>query len=149
MGLVKPVVVAGVWAVGSTILPLVEAQGGMGLEGVLLAGYRSLFILPNVLLADWGDRAGDVQVGLRPWTRWGTEWGLRSTATGFLLVAVGGASIGGLGSSLLWFVDGVGPLLMLIAVWTVQPDRPAHRFLLDLVVAWPLVTALAAWSGLG
>jgi hypothetical protein len=46
---------------------------------------------------------------------------------------------------LLWGVDAVGPLLMLGAVWTVNPTEPVDRFLLDVLVAWPGVTALVAW----
>jgi 4-hydroxybenzoate polyprenyltransferase len=150
MRLLKPIAVAGTWAVGAVHLPVLEAGSSLSVSALALTWYRFLFILPNVMLADWGDRAGDVAAGLRPWTERATAWGVRWTATGLLALAV----IGALGASavhprpvLLW-VDAVGPLLMLAAVWTADPSRPAHRLGLDLLVGWPAVTALVAW-GLG
>lgn len=147
-GTLKPMVVAAVWALGGVCLPLLEAGATIGIEALALVGYRFLFILPNVLLADWGDRAGDMAVGLRPWTTWGTDRGLRWVATGLL-----GAAALGVGGALLWGaggvplgVDAMGLLLMLGAVWTANPQRPAHRFAMDLIVAWPAVTALVAWG---
>jgi len=148
--LLKPLAVAGAWAVGGVLLPVLEAGAPMTASVAGLAAYRFLFILPNVLLADWGDRAGDIAAGLHPWTEWATARGVRGTATGLLGLAL----VGAVGASavhprpvLLW-IDAVGPLLMLAAVWTADPTRPAHRFGLDLLVGWPAVTALAAW-GLG
>ena len=150
MRLLKPLAVAGTWAVGAVLLPVLEAGSSLSLSVLALAGYRFLFILPNVVLADWGDRVGDAAAGLRPWTERATARGVRGTASVLLAVAI----LGALGASavhprpvLLW-VDAVGPLLMLGAVWTADPSRPAHRFGLDLLVGWPAVTALVAW-GLG
>ncbi|PSQ96149.1 MAG: hypothetical protein BRD55_07745 [Bacteroidetes bacterium SW_9_63_38] len=146
MGIGKPLVVAGAWALGAAILPVVEAGGALDATVWGVAGYRFLFVLPNVLLSDWGDRAGDRAAGLASWTRWGTERGLRWASTVMLV----GAMTGAVGASwwgtrpLLWGVDAVGPLLMLGAVWGVDPQRSAHRFLLDAIVAWPGVTALVA-----
>ena len=65
-----------------------------------------------------------------------------------MLVGAIGAALGlGMQNAplLLWGVDAVGPLLMLGAVWTVNPTEPVDRFLLDVLVAWPGVTALVAW----
>jgi hypothetical protein len=64
-----------------------------------------------------------------------------------LVGAIGGALGMGMQNAplLLWGVDAVGPLLMLGAVWGLNPQWAAHRFLLDALVAWPGVTALVAW----
>jgi 4-hydroxybenzoate polyprenyltransferase len=147
LSLGKPFLVAGAWALGATILPLVEAGVSLDATAGGVAGYRFLFILPNVLLSDWGDRTGDRAAGLASWTRWGTGSGLRWGATVMLAGAIGGALGMGVQNAqlLLWGVDAVGPLLMLGAVWGVDPQRSYHRFLLDALVAWPGVTALVAW----
>ena len=148
LGIGKPILVAVAWALGGTILPVVEAGGVLDATVWGLAGYRVLFILPNVLLSDWGDRTGDRAAGLASWTTWGTGRGLRWASTVMLVGAMAGA--GGVSwwgaQPLLWGVDAVGPLLMLGAVWMVDPQRTAHRFLLDAIVAWPAVTALVAWG---
>jgi len=79
---------------------------------------------------------------------WGTARGLRLVATGLLLGALTAMGTAGLWYDrfLLFAIDALGPLLMLGVVWTVDPERPAHRFLLDAIVAWPGVTALVAWG---
>ena len=146
-GIAKPLMIALVWAVGSTALPMLEA-GGLRLEPLVwLVGYRTLFILPNVLLSDWGDRRGDRAAGLQPWgdgvpvsvVRWG--------ASGVLLAALV-LLAGGRGFGLPWAllaVEAGGPVLMLAALWRLRPERSAHRLALDVIVAWPVVTAAVAW----
>lgn len=150
MGLFKPIAVAGTWAVGAALLPVLEAGATATGPVMGLVAYRFFFILPNVLLCDWGDRAGDAAAGLHPWTEWGTARGLRLSASGLLVVAVVGALGGSVASPqpLLLWVDALGPALMLAAVWTVDPERPGHRLGLDLIVGWPAVTAGVAF-GLG
>lgn len=149
-GLGKPLVVAGGWAVGATVLPVIEAGKAVSLAVWGLAAYRFLFVLPNVLLADWGDRGGDAAVGLRPWAEGQTGSGTRWIAIGLLGGAAGLAALLSITTIPAWLllVDGLGLLGMGGAVWCAEPERPRHRFLLDLLVAWPLVTALVAW-GLG
>ena len=147
-GLAKPLVVAAAWAAGATVLPVVEAGGSVSVEIAVLAAYRWLFILPNVLLADWGDRSGDAAAGLRPWLGRGDGTGLRWAATGLLGGAAGLAVAlhATTGSAGLLLVDALGLLWMGGAVWELDPERARHRLLLDLLVAWPLATALAAWG---
>lgn len=146
-GLTKPIVIAGAWAVGGVLLPLVEAGEPIGSGALLLFGDRWLFILPNLLLADWGDREGDAEAGLAPWaTSWSARW-VRGIATALLLVA----AAGGLAWAVAWTVpvlagvDALGPVLMMGAVWSLDPTRPRDAFLFDLVVAWPLIPSLLAW----
>lgn len=148
IGVGKPIVVAGAWAVGATLLPVIEAGQPITIEAAGLAGYRFVFILPNVLLADWGDRRGDVAAGLGPWTEAGTGERLRWIAATLLLIGGGlatGLSMTSMSAGLL-LVDGVGLVLMGGAVWGLRPDCPRDRLLMDLVVAWPIVTALVKWG---
>jgi 4-hydroxybenzoate polyprenyltransferase len=146
-GLAKPGAIATTWAAGGALLPFVEAGVPVGIGALLFFGSRTLFILPNLLLADWGDRRGDIKAGLAPWApRW-TLRRVRWTATGGLMIA----ALGALGwaavarAPVLVGIDAVGLLLMGGTVWGLDPSRPRDAFLADLVVAWPVVPALAAW----
>lgn len=146
-GLSKPIVIAGTWAAGGGVLPLVEAGEPIGGGALLFFGERWLFVLPNLLLADWGDQAGDAEAGLAPWApRWSARQ-VRGGATALLLVAAaGGLAWAIVGTApLLIGVDALGPVLMMGAVWGLDPTRPRDAFLFDLVVAWPLIPALLAW----
>ncbi|WP_263787182.1 hypothetical protein [Salinibacter grassmerensis] len=147
VGLAKPGAIATTWAAGGALLPFMEAGSTAGSEALLFFGYRTLFILPNLMLADWGDRRGDTEAGLAPWA---PQWTLRRvqwTATSGLLVA----ALGALGwatvatTPVLIGVDAVGLLLMGGTVWGLDPSRPRDAFLADLVVAWPLIPALVRW----
>lgn len=146
-GLRKPVTIAGAWAAGSALLPFAEA--GVPIDGgaVLFFGYRFLFILPNLLLADWTDRRGDSDAGLAPWAAGWSGQQVRWAATGSLLLAAAGAGLWALGGEapLLLGLDAVGLLLMLGVVWRLDLARPRDAFLADLVVAWPLIPALVRW----
>lgn len=147
IGVGKPLLVALVWAVGGSVLPVLQMGLTIGPEELALTAYRFLFILPNLLLSDWGDREGDAAAGLRPWSEHWTDRGIRWIATVLLVVAIVGAAGVSLSYErpLLLRIDAVGPACMLVAVWLVEPSRPDHRFALDAVVAWPAVTALLAW----
>jgi 4-hydroxybenzoate polyprenyltransferase len=146
-GLPKPVVIAGTWAAGGVLLPLVEAGEPIGSGALLFFGDRWLFLLPNLLLADWGDREGDAEAGLAPWaTSWSARQ-VRGSATALLLGAAAGSLVWAVSGTvpILAGVDAVGPVLMMGAVWGLDPTRPRDAFLFDLVVAWPLIPALLAW----
>lgn len=145
-GIAKPVSIAGAWAVGGTILPLIEAGHFVGAGGFLFALYRFLFILPNLLLADWADRSGDARADGRSWTSGWSARRVRWVATGLLGIALCGAGLWAVASlrPTLVIVDAVGIVLMLAVVWGLNVDRPSHAFLADLVVGWPAVTAVVA-----
>lgn len=148
----KPVAVAGAWAVGGALLPVIETGAIPAAAAWGLAAYRFLFILPNVLLADEADRAGDARAGLRTVA---TEWPprrLRHLATAALVLAIAGAGAAPFlfGAPWLILLDGLGPVLLLAAVLR----APAHAspsaaffygFWIDALIAWPAVTAVAAW----
>ena len=62
--LIKPLAIGGAWSIGAIALPALEAgvPVDVHLAGLLL--YRFLFLMPNVVLADWPDRDGDRREGL-------------------------------------------------------------------------------------
>jgi len=142
LGGIKPFIVAGVWSVGAVALPVVEARAPVTVAVGALCAYRFVFILPNILLADWADREGDAAAGLNPWAvRW-SRHSLRVVSTTLLGMGVLGAGIGVffLGASVLLLVDAVGYGLMVLGVWRLSPEvSSAHAFLLDFLVAWPIV----------
>jgi 4-hydroxybenzoate polyprenyltransferase len=152
--LFKPLTIGVVWAAGGVVLPMIEAgASAVSFDAAHLAAYRVLFVAPNVLLADWIDREGDAAAGL---TTVGTTLSLRTlqvASTVALSLAVGVALWAGLGSTGPWFwiVDAIGPALLLGAAWRLRADAPPSRtLLLDLIVAWPGVTAfVATMSGHG
>ena len=146
-GVPKPVALAGAWAAGGALLPLVEAGHPLGGEALLFFGYRGLYVLPNLLLADWADRTGDAAVGLAPWAARWTARQVRWAATGSLLLAAVGAAIWRVAdvTPLLVGIDAVGLLLMAGVVWELDPERTHTALLADLVVGWPVVPALVAW----
>jgi len=151
LGMGKPLAIAASFAVGSTLLPVLEAGSPVDIRVLALAGYRILFILPNVLVADWADREGDRAVGLDTWT---TEWTLHHLRVVLTLILGGGmASAAGAvalwGVSSLLLLDAVGLLATLGAVWGLRPSASSgHLFLLDAVVAWPIVVWLVATMGM-
>jgi len=142
-GLSKPLLIAGAWSLGTTLLPVLEAGQAPGAALWLLAGYRLLWLLPNPLLADWPDRVGDRAAGVRtPAVRWsyGT---LRRVALGLLLGALSLGLV--LVVRLNRPVAAVDLLGVLLAGMVIGAARRAiadeHLVLLDLLVAWPAVTA--------
>lgn len=145
-GIVKPVSIAGAWAVGASILPLLGANDGVGFGGLLFALYRFLFILPNLLLADWADRSGDLAAGSSSWTSGWSGRRVRWVATGLLGAALCGAGFWIVAASqpVLVAIDAVGMILMVGVVWRLEADRPSHAFLANVAVGWPAVTALTA-----
>ena len=135
----KPLAIAGAWAVGGVVVPAVEAGRGAVPVVVGIAVYRLLLILPNVLLADWLDRAGDARAGLgTAATHLGPE-PLRRTALGLLGLGAGvGAGLVGLAGVPAWLVglDLVGYAVTAALLWKPWPGFTARKLLwLDLAVA--------------
>ncbi len=145
---VKPLAIAGAWALGGVVLPLAEAGIGLSPGVLVFLGYRFFFILPNILLADWQDKAGDKRAGLHSLAMRVDERTLRIVAA---LGATFSIALGlWYGMEMAWpalyFVDLLGPLLMLAVC--LRPLRTSYLFyglLLDLLVAWPLITTLVVY----
>lgn len=146
----KPLAVAAAWAVGGVLVPAVEGGYRVAGPAVLLVGYRLLFILPNVMVFDWLDRTGDAEAGLRTVA---TERCRTVRRDVFLCLGVGG--LGAVLVALIlpvpfWVIGidalGLGVLAYLLrAPWSRL--SPPQQVLLDAVIAWPAVTALAVWIG--
>ncbi len=145
----KPLVIAGAWAIGAVLFPIAQAGVEITVPVLIFLVYRLLFILPNVLLADWQDREGDKQAGLRSLAMFVEEHTLRAIAA---CCAVGSLLLGGwVGTLLEWpvyyYVDLVGPLLMLgICLRPLYRSYVLYGLVLDVVVAWPLITTLIVYS---
>ena len=138
----KPFAVAGAWAVGSVLLPALEAPVAVT-EGapmlMLWAGYRFLYLLPNLLLADAADHDGDATAGLRA-TRAPARLRLLAVGTlGVVLAGGGGGVIAGK-VPLLLTVDLVAPAVLVGVVWTGRSPRRLVR-VADCAMLWPVVTA--------
>jgi hypothetical protein len=114
------------------------------LVGLVL--YRATVIGANVLLADWGDRAGDRSAGRNGAVQNLSATEIRTAATG--LLSAGGAGVAAaaltIGVPAILWIDAVGILIMIAAVWTLRPGASSvHLLLLDLAVAWPVATLIA------
>ncbi|MDQ7039529.1 MAG: UbiA family prenyltransferase [Rhodothermus sp.] len=150
-GLLKPLLIAGTWSLGSTLLPVLEAGHALDQTVWLLLLYRLLWLLPNALLADWPDRAGDRWAGIRtPAVRW--SYATLRRASLVLLVGALGAGMLLVGRIRFALVvgDGLGVVLTGLTIGLARTDITEHQlFLLDLLVGWPFLTALArGWMGL-
>ena len=153
IGLLEPVLVALVWAIGAVLLPVLEA-GGPALSGavVALTAYRGLLILPNVLLVDWADRKGDAAAGTGSWAVGRSRRSVQRAATGLVLLAVGGAgaAVGTGWAPPLLLIDAAGGLFMIWGIWGLRPEHSAlHRAVLDGIVAWPVVPWLLSVASAG
>lgn len=143
----KPLVVSLAWALGAVLVPVVHA--GVEVTGGVLAliAYRAALVWPNVLLADWPDRAGDTRAGLRTLASTLPPPRLRRCAAAPLVAALGGGAIAvtaGL-APLLLAVDLIGYGLMLLVVLGPWPQAGWFYPLgLDLLVAWPLIPAVGS-----
>ncbi|PSQ68815.1 MAG: hypothetical protein BRD29_02900, partial [Bacteroidetes bacterium QH_2_67_10] len=157
VGPAKPFVVAAAWALGSVGLPALEAGASLTASAgtlVLLAGYRFLFVLPNLLLADAADRDGDARTGLRTVaTRYPSQC-LRRGAIGALAACVTGGALALLWAEtprLLLAVDLAGPLLLLPVLLATRAPHCRRACLADLTMLGPALTALVAaaraWMG--
>ncbi len=144
-GIAKPILIAGTWSLGTTLLLPLEAGRGVGANLWLLTGYRLLWILPNPLLADWPDRQGDRIAGIRtPAVR----WNYKALRKGAFLLLLGALSIGliliiRLGHAAA-AIDLLGVLFTGILITACRSGlSEVHLMMLDLLLSWPALTLLA------
>ncbi|MEM6335383.1 MAG: UbiA family prenyltransferase [Bacteroidota bacterium] len=138
LGWTKPIVLAGTWAAGAVLVPVVEAGMALSLTVWLFLGYRFAFAFPNALIADWPDRAGDRSAGLSTWALQLGERRLVWISRSVLTVALVGALVAGV-SDARWWLDAGGYLLMLLLIRRPIPESRWYVFTLDLLLAWPVV----------
>lgn len=137
----KTTLIAGCWVGGGVLLPAVMPGNGPavgGLELALLGVYRILFVLPNLWLADWLDRAGDAGSGVPGWGGNLTErWLMGVLAGGVLLLA--GMGFARFQPGLL-IIDGALFLGMLGYAWRMRRTGKGSITALDLWVGAPMLT---------
>ena len=145
---VKPVMISGAWVAGTVLFPAWDAKIPLDVELLGLVFYRWFFILPNVLLSDWPDRAGDMIAGHTSVATMLDERQLRFFAGLSAVIALGFGLFVGLHASwsALFYADLIGPMLMLYVCS--RPMIQAHGKIvlgLDLIVAWPAVVVFMYW----
>lgn len=152
-GRARFVVVALVWGVAVVVLPGLAsaAQSGPGSGAawsslVLLAAYRTAWLIPNTLAAEYHGREGDRTAGMqnvtRDWTRASlTRWTWMAVVAATVLAA---ALLVVLPSGVRWILitDGIGLLAMGVYIGRVGDITGSVIFVLDLMVMWPVVPAL-------
>lgn len=157
----KTALVACCWVGGGVLLPLVLFSGGVSLVVAAAVGvYRVLWIVPNLLASDWIDRAGDQAAGSGNLV---ASWSVRRAQRVLWL----GLSAAGLLASFLAFsglppgwlaMDFAGMAILSWAAWrvircdesdVVSAEKPhaAHIVVLDVLVAWPLLTWILMRAG--
>jgi 4-hydroxybenzoate polyprenyltransferase len=140
----KPILIAAAWAGGTTVLPVLFSDQLLSPSVFFICLYRFLFLLPNTLLADLPDAAGDRRAGLETVaTKLTTELPL---IAGILAVSVPAVAITGwlfLPVSAILLVDSLIALLYLVLC---RPQAASHgpfyRLQLDILVCLPLVAAV-------
>ena len=137
----KTLLIAGCWVGGGVLLPaLMPGQGEpVDVAALALVGiYRTLFVLPNLWVADWLDRVGDSEAGVLGWGGNVQEgWLAAVLCAGVIVVVVMGfARI----QPELLVIDGLAFVGMVLHAWRIRRQGQGSMTLLDLWVAFPFVT---------
>lgn len=154
-GRARFLLIAAVWGAAVVVLPLVStgAPSGPGSGAawssmVLLAAYRTAWLIPNTLAAEFHGREGDRSAGMANvtlgWsravlTRWVWATVLLAAVIVAALLATLPASVHG-----ILILDTVGLLAMGVYIGRVQKITETVIVALDLMALWPLVPALLA-----
>jgi 4-hydroxybenzoate polyprenyltransferase len=147
--LIKPLAIAGAWTAGTVFFPAYGNDAWLEFDVAFMALYRFTFILPNVILADWPDRDGDAAADLKPLAVIRGQTGVRRWATGlaFLSLLLGMSQAVVFAWPAHWWIDLGGPALMIYAAQrSFSGSHWFYGFVIDLMVAWPLVTAFVEGS---
>ncbi len=147
--------VAAVWGTAVVVLPVVTAgtPTGTGAEAAwvgvaLLAAYRTAWLIPNTLAAEFHGREGDRTAGMLNVTR---DWS-RANLTSWTWMAILSATVFAaallvvLPTGIRWILilDLVGLLATGVYIVRVRNITGSVIFALDLMAAWPLIPALFA-----
>ena len=140
--LAKTLLIIVCWVFGSVILPFKGAVASPFL--LLLAGYKAVTILPNILVADWIDKEGDKKQGVISsgvWLGWN---GVRYATLGCLLLGlIAVYQIPNFeGMRWLGMVDLVGLATMTFVVWRSSKNNVPDVVYFDLLVGFSFVTWL-------
>ncbi|NNF02859.1 MAG: hypothetical protein HKN17_00225 [Rhodothermales bacterium] len=146
----KNVLIAACWVTGGVVVPLIESNAPTVVI-LWLVIHRLFCIAPDLVAADLVDRRGDIAAGVRDDVRIHPAHpqrvavrSLAAAATLALVAVVSGWSPSGPGGLLLVAIDMLG---LAGTAWTLRGiERLHHRHvvLLDIWVAFPLVTWLAS-----
>lgn len=154
----KTALIAFCWVTGGVVLPLLLIDDGRAssslwsIQGIAaIALYRTLYILPNLITADWMDREGDQASGLH-------SLGGRLSSIGVRWVAVVSMCLA-LALTLLliawgvpWWlimIDAGGLLGLTVSVWRVTGHGSGRIVLMDMWAGYPVVTWLFSLIVLG
>ena len=138
----KTVLIIACWVAGGVVLPILDVVPVN--EIVLRAVYKCLYIFPNVLLAEWVDRAGDADRGALSMGARMNLTLIRVISVAFFLVSI----------FLLWnwgsfaqrvdvlIIDVIGMLGMLVMILFNKTWTSEQIITVDLWVGFGLVTWL-------
>jgi len=132
-GVIKPFWIVFAWGFSGVILPLRIAQTPLFLGLIWVVLYRAIYILPNILILDYLDRAGDASNGIKTPFQKCTLAQMRGVMGLFALVGY-----------VLWLqtafpvVDYIG-LVVLSACGSLVSPSSMYRHGMDLLVAWPIL----------
>lgn len=130
------------WVGGGLLLPLWRSMDPSTL--MLLGAYRALYILPNLILAEWVDSPGDSSLGLRSAGALLTIGGIRVVSVlcfmGALVCSVVLVQSGA--NALLLSVDIVGFVVAMGMIFSGLRWTSKHVVWLDMLVGFPAATWL-------
>jgi len=140
--IVKSVLILFCWVGGGLVLPLWGSVSATTL--VLFALYRCLYLLPNLLLAEWVDSPGDTIVGIRSM---GASMSIRAIRITAVL-----SFLGAVACSITLIYHGVNSILLAVdmigfcaTIWminSISKWSTNHIVWLDLLVGFPAITWL-------